>query len=159
MSEAQKRNVGLQFLPQGMHRQRINTTWYNYSKGRVFWDVEWRFPGVDVQIIDKRVDEDRQLGALVKDHLSFQIGKGALLHKLKHYTEAGVEHLQLVMKRERCKANERDYHLLDKELTLRETLSRKVVVELPAFIVLLPDEMPAYPIHKDLSQGNDQQQD
>lgn len=49
------------------------------------------------------MDEERQLGALVRDHLNFQIGKGALLHKLKPYCEAGVEQLQVVMKRERCK--------------------------------------------------------
>ncbi|CAD7705162.1 unnamed protein product [Ostreobium quekettii] len=148
MSEAQKRHVALQFLPQGMKRQRLNSTWYNIKRQRIHWDIEWRFACAKVEIMEKRVDEDTRLDELLQKHLNFAIGKGALLHKLKPYSEAGVEQLQVVMRRERCKANEVDYYLLDKAAPLREQLVGRVVIEFPIFTVLLPSEMSSYTIHK-----------
>ncbi len=40
-------------LPASSERRQQNTSVYDNSKKRLFWRVEWRFPAVDMVVIDE----------------------------------------------------------------------------------------------------------
>ncbi|GMH37249.1 hypothetical protein BSKO_05122 [Bryopsis sp. KO-2023] len=136
---ALERNIRLQFLSSGMERRRMNNTTYNGKEIR--WRVEWSFEKAGVVVFDQRVLEDRKLEEVLRKHLTVDAGRNALLFKLKDYVDAGIQGLKVVMKKEGTPADKPTFHELSLDLSLKEALNGKKVVEFPRFLVLTPKEM------------------
>lgn len=100
--QAQRRGILYDLLPPGMHRQKLNSSRFDKRSRTIFWHVHWQFPAAGESLHDQRVSEQIPLNQVLQQHISLTPGNSLRRHALRAYVEAGVQNLQIVMKRERC---------------------------------------------------------
>ncbi|XP_054707705.1 box C/D snoRNA protein 1-like [Uloborus diversus] len=59
---ARMRGTNLRILPCVFSKRKKSTTYYRYHDRKIFWAIEWKFPQIDLEHFDERVDEEELLG-------------------------------------------------------------------------------------------------
>lgn len=155
VDEAQRRGIKYELLPPGMQRRKQNSSRFDRRSRTIFWHIHWHFPAAKESVHDLRVSEQTPLKQILQQHISLAPGNSVKRHALRLYVEAGLENLQILMKKEHCPANKSEFHQLDIDKFLRQQLSGKAVVEFPVLIVLLPEEEKKYSIMQDAADVRD----
>ncbi|KAL3159890.1 hypothetical protein ABBQ38_010287 [Trebouxia sp. C0009 RCD-2024] len=148
--QARQRGIKYDLLPPGMQRQKLNSSRFDKRSRTIFWHVHWQFPAANESVHDQRVSEQMPLTQVLQQHTSLAPGNSLRRHALRAYVEAGVQNLQILMKREHCPANKPEYHRIDGNRFLRQELSGKSVIEYPVLTVLLPGEDSKYNVAADV---------
>lgn len=155
VDEAQRRGIKYELLPPGMQRRKQNSSRFDRRSRTIFWHIHWHFPAAKESVHDLKVSEQTPLKQILQQHISLAPGNSVKRHALRLYVEAGLENLQILMKKEHCPANKSEFHQLDIDKFLRQQLSGKAVVEFPVLIVLLPEEEKKYSIMQDAADVRD----
>lgn len=100
--QARHRGIKYDLLPPGMHRQKLNSSRFEKRSKTIFWHVHWHFPAAGESVHDQRVSEQMPLNDVLQQHISLMPGNSVRRHALRAYVEAGVQHLQILMKKEHC---------------------------------------------------------
>ena len=85
-----------------MQRRKQNSSRFDRRSRTIFWHVHWRFPAASESVRDLRVSEQTPLKQVLQQHISLVPGNSLKRHALRMYVEAGLENLQIVMKKEHC---------------------------------------------------------
>lgn len=150
VDEAQRRGIKYEILPPGMQRRKLNSSRFDKRSRTVFWHVHWCFPAAGESVHDQRVSEQTPLQQVLEQHVSLMPGNSVRRHALRAYVEAGLQNLQILMKREHCPANKPEYYKIDAEKFLQQELSGKAIIEFPVLTVLLPGEETKYSLASDV---------
>ncbi|XP_019618947.1 PREDICTED: putative box C/D snoRNA protein SPCC613.07 [Branchiostoma belcheri] len=145
-SKARQSGVTLKLLPAGFTRRRQNTTQFNRKFQMMNWRVEWSFPQSDLEALysDKWVPEDTVLKTALEKYVDPEKANPVVRLRLKAYCSRELSHIHLLMKVEERRANSVRYDELDADMTLKENLRGKVVVEFPTILVVLREQMHKY---------------
>ncbi|XP_078686302.1 uncharacterized protein LOC144918996 isoform X2 [Branchiostoma floridae x Branchiostoma belcheri] len=145
-SKARQSGVTLKLLPAGFTRRRQNTTQFNRKFQMMNWRVEWSFPQSDLEAFysDKWVPEDTVLKTALEKYIDPEKANPVVRLRLKTYCSRELSHIHLLMKVEERRANSVRYDELDADMTLKENLRGKVVVEFPTILVVLREQMHKY---------------
>ncbi|XP_035685251.1 box C/D snoRNA protein 1-like [Branchiostoma floridae] len=143
-SKARLSGVTLKLLPGGFTRRRQNTTQFNRKFQKMNWRVEWSFPQAEVSYSDKWVPEDMLLKTALQKYVDPEKADPIIRHRLKAYCSRELSHIHLLMKVEERRANSVRYEELHADMTLKENLRGKVVVEFPTILVVLTEQMHKY---------------
>ncbi|KAI8518397.1 Box C/D snoRNA protein 1 [Branchiostoma belcheri] len=145
-SKARQSGVTLKLLPAGFTRRRQNTTQFNRKFQMMNWRVEWSFPLSDLEAFysDKWVPEDTVLKTALEKYVDPEKANPVVRLRLKTYCSRELSHIHLLMKVEERRANSVRYDELDADMTLKENLRGKVVVEFPTILVVLREQMHKY---------------
>lgn len=100
--QARRQGIKYELLPPGMHRQKMNSSRFDKRSRTIFWHVHWQFPAANESVHDQRVSEQTPLMQVLQQHISLTPGNSLRRHALRAYVEAGVQNLQILMKKERC---------------------------------------------------------
>lgn len=100
--QARHRGIKYDLLPPGMHRQKTNSSRFEKRSKTIFWHVHWHFPAAGESVHDQRVSEQIPLREVLQQHISLTPGNSVRRHALRAYVEAGVQNLQILMKKEHC---------------------------------------------------------
>ena len=72
----------------------------------IFWHVHWQFPAAQESVHDQRFSEQSPIRSMLQQHISLTPGNSVKRHALRAYVEAGVQTLQIVMKKEHCQVRQ-----------------------------------------------------
>ena len=100
--QARRRGIKYDLLPPGMHRQKVNSSRFDKRSKTIFWHVHWHFPAGDESVHEQRVSEQTPLNQVLQHHISLTPGNSLRRHALRAYVEAGLQNLQILMKKEHC---------------------------------------------------------
>lgn len=100
--QARRQGILYDLLPPGMQRQKLNSSRFDKRSRTIFWHVHWHFPAAGESLHDQRVSEQIPLNQVLQQHISLTPGNSLRRHALRAYVEAGVQNLQILMKKERC---------------------------------------------------------
>ena len=139
--QAERRGVTLHLLAPGMQRRKSNTTRYDGKHQTLNWRIEWNFKSAGCRASNVKVNERTLVGEVLGRHLTPGPGATLKTKEMQRYAECGVDALCVLMRKERTPANEPTYYKIDCGKSVGEVVRRKVVVEFPVFLVLLPDDM------------------
>jgi len=157
-------------LPRGMSRRKNNTTFYAYRSKRFFWKLEWVFcphgqtaeQNELVRLVNNRVEDTTPLQETLQ----------ALLDSIKATTNCGdsefnraerkeirtrlgdllsleSSQLALLMEKQNCPADQKEYYRFDPAATLASNLQGKMVLEFPSILVVPEVSLQQYVIVKD----------
>ena len=137
--EARQRGMRLEYLPRGMSRSKSNSSWFDYRRGEICWDIDWMLPfSQDRPVLHKkRVPETET----VSKALSIALDTARI-------RRSEEDRFSVVMKKAGCPANEVLHFDLDLEATLRSQLEGKDLVEYPVLIVLREGDRSKYNIQQ-----------
>lgn len=130
-NKARRMEVNLKFLPVSFTRRKINSTFYKFSSQCFLWHVEWVFQELDICIHNKRVPDTTKLADALKNCLSDEM---SIHPKVKDYLKDASA--QIYIKALDAPSNNDKYHKLDPELTLKDNLIGKTILEYPQFVVV-----------------------
>ena len=85
-----------------MQRRKLNTSRFDRRSRTIFWHIHWQFPAAGQLVHDLRVSEQTPLKQILQQHISLVPGNSLRRHALRLYAEAGLEKLQILMKKEHC---------------------------------------------------------
>ena len=111
-----------------MQRRKLNSSRFDKRSRTVFWHVHWCFPAAGESVHDQRVSEQTPLQQVLEQHVSLMPGNSVRRHALRAYVEAGLQNLQILMKREHCPVGCSALHAL-------QLLARHIVVVSTRYIV------------------------
>ena len=100
--QAQRRGIKYELLPPGMQRRKQNSSRFDRRSRTIFWHIHWHFPAAKESVHDLRVSEQTPLKQILQQHISLAPGNSVKRHALRLYVEAGLENLQILMKKEHC---------------------------------------------------------
>ena len=100
--QARGRCIKYDLLPPGMQRQKMNSSRFDKRSRTISWHVHWHFPAANESVHDQRVSEQMPLIQVLQQHISLTPGNSLRRHALRAYVEAGVQNLQILMKKEHC---------------------------------------------------------
>lgn len=100
--QARARGIKFDLLPPGMQRQKMNSSRFDKRSRTLFWHVQWHFPAADESVHNQKVSEQMPLIQVLQQHISLTPGNSLRRHALRAYVEAGVQDLQILMKKEHC---------------------------------------------------------
>ncbi|XP_050308318.1 box C/D snoRNA protein 1 isoform X2 [Anthonomus grandis grandis] len=141
---AKQRTTTLKFLPYKFVRHRTNTTQLNFKTNIISWHIEWVFVNADnLRICDSRVPETEKLGTTLTKHLLKQEDP-LMQEKMQFYQSADLSGLQLFLKAEQKSGKK--FFELDYNLSIKENLAKKLIIEYPTIHVLLKDHGCGYEI-------------
>ncbi|KAK9809887.1 hypothetical protein WJX72_001076 [[Myrmecia] bisecta] len=143
VQQARWRKVQLQLLPPGMQKRINNTSKYDRRGRKFLWRVDWQFVAAGVTIADQRVDEATVLSELLAPHLTLRPGQAVRHHQLRDYVAAGISELVVVMRKERCLANNQLYYRINLAAPLAAQLAFKTIIEYPVLqVTIAPVRLP-----------------
>lgn len=102
IDQAQRRGIKYELLPPGMQRRKQNSSRFDRRSRTIFWHIHWHFPAANESVHDLRVSEQTPLKQILQQHISLAPGNSVKRHALRQYVEAGLENLQILMKKEHC---------------------------------------------------------
>lgn len=102
IDQAQRRGIKYELLPPGMQRRKQNSSRFDRRSRTIFWHIHWHFPAANESVHDVRVSEQTPLKQILQQHISLAPGNSVKRHALRLYVEAGLENLQILMKKEHC---------------------------------------------------------
>ena len=166
--QARARGVELFCMPDGMARRVANTTFYDRRRDRMQWRVEWLFHAgardpdpsaaasattttrIVARAEDAKLDENIALGDALRAHLVSGPGRAARLHELRRFVAASKpdapSELAVFLAAEGQPANDRRFHRLRTEETIRANLAGKRLVEFPTLhVAVLPEDEGTFP--------------
>lgn len=129
--EARQRGMNLRFLPKGMSRNKSNTSWFDFRKGEICWDIDWIILGSPIR--RKRVSESETVQSALTNAWS-----------------TPSENIIVLMRKEQSPSNEALYFEFDLNASLKSQLEGKEVVEYPVLIVVKLQDCSNYNLVKDL---------
>ncbi len=100
--QAQRRGIKYELLPPGMQRRKQNSSRFDRRSRTIFWHIHWHFPAANESVHDLRVSEQTPIKQILQQHISLAPGNSVKRHALRLYVEAGLENLQIMMKKEHC---------------------------------------------------------
>lgn len=140
-SAAHERSMNLRFLLPNFKRHRDNKTFYDWKTKVIQWSVEWRFPHSNNFVhLDERCDESQSLQKLTEKFFD----KLSTSTRLAQYSAEGITKCVFLLKAEgiqRC--NER-YFQLNSEMSLKENLRNRTIIEFPVILVVFETEIKNY---------------
>lgn len=141
---AHQRKTILKFLPQKFARHRNNTTQLHFKTNIIYWHIEWIFVNADnLKLSIAKVPETEKLGSILIKNC-FKSDVPDLQEKLQYYRSADLSGLKLFLKAEQKPGKK--FYELDCNITLKECLAKKLVIEYPTIHVLLKDHGCAYDV-------------
>ncbi|XP_066293721.1 box C/D snoRNA protein 1-like [Branchiostoma lanceolatum] len=143
-TKARLSGATLKLLPTGFTRRRQNTTQFNRKLQMMNWRVEWSFPQAEAFYSDKWVPEDTVLKTALQKYVDPEKANAVIRHRLKAYCSREISNMHLLMKVEERRANSIRYEELQADMTLKENLRGKVVVEFPTILVVLAEQIHKY---------------
>ncbi|ENN73907.1 box C/D snoRNA protein 1 [Dendroctonus ponderosae] len=136
-SAAQQRRTLLKFLPMHFVRHRRNTSRWDIKRQHILWHLEWVFVNADNLVVrEPRVDEEQKIGSLLSRHLVKQEDP-ALQERMQFYQAADLSGLKVLLRAEQ-KGTAKFYEM-DLDLTVRECLAKRLIIEHPVIHVVLRD--------------------
>jgi len=140
--KAKELNICLEFLPVSSTRRKSNTSIYNRAKDTIYWCVDWRFEEVNIATND--IQDTKLLGEIILSVVNEN------KEQIQNYLqlEPTIEYWKILMKVEHQPSNLPTYYCLDTQLTLRENLMKKTIIEYPTLIVVLPTDLDKYKIQE-----------
>jgi len=135
--EARQRGIRLHYLPKGMTRNKCNSSWFDFRRGEICWDIDWMvsFLG-NRQIKKKRVPEsERVVDALTAALASLEV----------------KEKLSVLMKRTASPSGSPVFFEFDLEATLKSQLAETELVEYPVLVVIREADRSNYNLEKQTS--------
>ncbi|KAK9120528.1 hypothetical protein Syun_018145 [Stephania yunnanensis] len=130
---AARQKIVLLFLPSGMSKRKQNQTRYNPKTKSVLWMVEWRFHSTDVVLVDKCVDENTSLSAVIEKHLN----QGPWNNQLRPFCDEKLDSLRFFI-RKSARGAKSAFVELDVEAPMSKQLAGTTIVEYPVIHVYLP---------------------
>lgn len=100
--QAQRRGIKYELLPPGMQRRKLNSSRFDRRSRTIFWHIHWHFPAASESVHDLRVSEQTPLKQILQQHISLSPGNLLRRHALRMHVEAGLDKLQILMKKEHC---------------------------------------------------------
>ncbi|XP_055535923.1 box C/D snoRNA protein 1 [Wyeomyia smithii] len=145
---ARDRGTTLKFLLQNFTRNQRNTSQLNFKTGIIHWRVEWCFPNAEgLVFIDERCDENEKLCALLRKYLDEGHSDNIpSKNKLEYYQSRGLNHLRVLLKAEGVKRCKNRYFELKPNLSLKDNLKGKTIVEYPVMYVIFKDTREGFDI-------------
>ncbi|XP_020290607.1 box C/D snoRNA protein 1 [Pseudomyrmex gracilis] len=154
---AAQRKVLLLFMPYMFTRHRENTTYLNWKTNELFWRLEWIFPQAEnIKCITEKALDTTRLVTILEQILNPISSEDTdieeldlklkLAEKLQFYRAAGLSVIKVLLKAEKVKNAKLKFYELDLELTLRENLEDKIIVEFPTLHVIMKDHVNMYEI-------------
>lgn len=145
---ARDRGTTLKFLLQNFTRHQRNTSQLNFKTAIIHWRVEWCFPNAEgLVFIDERCDENEKLYVLLNKYL--EAGPSENIpskNKLEFYQSRGLNHLLVLLKAEGVKRCKTRYFELKPDLSLKDNLKGKTIVEYPVIYVVFKDTCDAFDV-------------
>ncbi|KAK6095956.1 Box C/D snoRNA accumulation [Batrachochytrium dendrobatidis] len=147
--ECRSRGTTVKFMSAGMKRHDANQSMYRKKDQTICWTVEWTFvmgeSAAQIRVLDARVDETCTLKAALERLLADRPGNTIQRHNLKKFcSDSGDHSVSVKLLQEDIPVNERMQGSgLDTNLTLRQVLQDKTVIEMPRFIVEIDGTRPA----------------
>ena len=80
----------------------MNSSRFDKRSRTIFWHVHWQFPAADESVHNQKVSEQTPLIQVLQQHISLTPGNSMRRHALRAYVEAGIQDLQIVMRKEHC---------------------------------------------------------
>ncbi len=102
IDQAQRRGIKYELLPPGMQRRKQNSSRFDRRSRTIFWHIHWHFPAANESVHDLRVSEQTPIKQILQQRISLAPGNSVKRHALRLYVEAGLENLQILMKKEHC---------------------------------------------------------
>lgn len=134
--EARQRSIRLHYLPRGMSRNKHNSSWFDFRKEEICWDIDWVLPFLNGrQIHKKRVPESETVSE-------------ALANALSSLTLLDSGELSVVMKKIGSPSNASLYFDFCLQSSLKSQLENTELVEYPILIVLRDVDRPNYQIQE-----------
>ncbi|KAI8827994.1 hypothetical protein BJ741DRAFT_670616 [Chytriomyces cf. hyalinus JEL632] len=137
------RKITLRFMPRGMSRHESNQSMFHIKSKTISWTAEFIFTckegNVRVSTIQSAIKESATLKDTLVNLLSPKSSAipPEKLCQLNRFSGAPVDALFVYLRREHVPANEPLYHTLKPHATILESLTKKVIVEYPTFLVCL----------------------
>jgi len=97
------------------------------------------------------MNESATPAEVLAEWLTKKPGNAPIRHRLGPFEEAGIPALRLLLLAEGVPGAERQYHLVDSDKPLKESLSGKLLIEYPVVAVVLPSEASSYPIASEIA--------
>ncbi|XP_066257009.1 box C/D snoRNA protein 1 [Euwallacea similis] len=132
---AELRKTTLKFLPFKFVRHKTNTTILDFKTGTILWHIQWVFVNAEnLHLSDSRVPENEKWSTVLSKYLIEQENP-VLQEKLQYYQSAGTSGLTLLLKAEQQPGKK--FYELDHSLSIKKSLSKKLIIEYPIIHVLL----------------------
>ncbi|TPX56069.1 hypothetical protein CcCBS67573_g09387 [Chytriomyces confervae] len=154
------RKITLRFMPRGMSRHESNQAMFHIKSKTISWTAEFIFAckegNMRVSTIQSAIKESATLRDTLVNLLSPKSSAipPEKLCQLTRFSGASVDTLFVYLRREHVPANEPLYHALKMQATILESLSKKVIVEYPTFLVCL-DALEQSQVVQDVSNVGD----
>ena len=130
--EARQRGIRLHYLPRGMVRNKCNSSWFDFKREEICWDIDWVIPSINngLRIRKKRVPESETVVEALN----------RVLHPIHVSNEEGF----VAMKKIGCPSNETVYFEFVLSESLKSQLRGKEIVEYPVLMVLRDSDRAHY---------------
>ncbi|KAI8827500.1 hypothetical protein BJ741DRAFT_25043 [Chytriomyces cf. hyalinus JEL632] len=154
------RKITLRLMPRGMSRHESNQSMFHIKSKTISWTAEFIFTCKEGNVRVSTIQSAIKESATLKDTLSNLLSPKSSaiapekLCQLTRFSGASVDTLFVYLRREHVPANEPLYHALKPHATIMESLSKKVVVEYPTFLVCL-DALEQSQVVQDVSNVGD----
>ncbi|XP_066138091.1 box C/D snoRNA protein 1 isoform X2 [Euwallacea fornicatus] len=120
---AELRKTTLMYLPFKFNRHKTNTTILDFKSGTILWHIQWVFVNAEnLHLSDSRVSENEKWSTVL----------------------TGISGLTLLLKAEQQPGKK--FYELDHSLSIKESLSRKLIIEYPTVHVLLEGHSSGYDV-------------
>ncbi|XP_053684241.1 box C/D snoRNA protein 1 [Sabethes cyaneus] len=145
---ARDRGTTLKFLLQNFTRHQRNTSQLNFKTAVIHWRVEWCFPNAEgLVFVDERCDENDKLYALLSKYLDTGTSEDLpCKNKLEFYQSRDLNHLRVLLKAEGVKRCKNRYFELKPNLSLKDNLRGKTIVEYPLIYVIFEETSDGFDI-------------
>ncbi|EGG19780.1 hypothetical protein DFA_06881 [Cavenderia fasciculata] len=143
-----KRMINLYIMPKQMSRHKDNTSNFRQKENLIYWKMEWNFVNDLFKIVNDNVCETDSIKDIILKHINDPVNR----YELKKYFKNNPDSKDpiLLMKRERCTANQ--YYRIPLDSTLSSCLQYKELIEFPSILVINQHELVNYPIVDDPQQ-------
>lgn len=141
-----ERQIKLNFLLPNFDKHKTNTTHYDWTKKVITWCIEWRFINANNKtIIDERCCETKLMTELIIKYFDYTNSMASLAD----YRTNGLSSVALLLKAEGIRKSQNRFYIMDMTKTLKENLSKKVIVEYPVIYVVFNSQIQNYDIIND----------
>lgn len=131
------RKITLKYLLPHFSRHKENTTRLDLSNQKIHWKIQWNFliNGKKLTLSDDKCCETTKISELIWKYLD----PASDDKRLEYYQSKGFDGIHILLKAEGVRGcNNRFYHL-DIDLSLKENLAGKVIVEFPIMLIIPSD--------------------
>lgn len=135
--EAQKRNIRLYLLNNGLTKRKKNQSMFKGQEQTIYWHVELVFPMCFPSInLSKKFNENTKIHEILRTMLHEVETNPHNAKQLDFYRAESVQNLRVFLKAEGLKKSNKRYYEMDKEKSLRTNLSGKILIEYPTLHIV-----------------------